>query len=391
MYDPAITLPPGPLPPGHRYQISKESFYFDIIKETQGFKRYQTYAQRLGLVRDICNPALNDVQTLPINDYIHIEQKSPTWFRFREMADATASSVGKKIKGSTMYPTMEQVSESWHDALSHKPFEMTHTMAGHMKWGVGYEDPALIHFAIDNNLAVVQVGTIHLPLDYVMKLIECSFEDSETQELTPHREYLQLIVSSSAHLLVSPDGVVGRPDKGEYGDMPTEIIGMLEIKCISPFHYMEEDADKTLTWVDDMQTRQWYSAGQIPYVYITQICLQAISGLHRLDMTMDDTMWFIRWSPQGFSEFKISFGPLVRMGIVAIMLYFRLKHRMTLDTLPLVYTNEEQQLANCLHREYSNVIKLMTHRYIDHSRLYPEFNIYRKCTELHRFIVKPTS
>lgn len=372
-------------PPGYRWQISSESFDFDIITRSQNFQQYQSHAKRQGLVRDVCDSDLHDVTEVPILNYLNIEQKSPTWFRFRAAADGTASSVGKKIKGSTMYPTIEQVSESWKDTLTGKPFEITHTMAGHMKWGVGYEDPALIHFAVDNNLSVAQVGTIHLPLSYVLETAMKCFPDNKVVE--QNVQFIKDTVPDTAHLLVSPDGVVGLPDGGEYGELPTELLGMLEIKCISPFHHVEED-DCTLSWVDDMETRQWFNPKQIPYVYVTQICLQAISGIYRLNMTMDSTMWFIRWSPKGFSEFKINYEPLVKMGCMAIMLYFRLKYRLTLEQLPLVYTPEEQQLANLLHTEYMNVLSLMRHRYINHNKLYPEFDTYRKCTEYHHFIVK---
>jgi hypothetical protein len=369
-----------PVPPGFCWQISSESFDFDIITKSQGFLRYQHHVKKLGLVRDICDSNLDDVEHVPIQSYLNIKQKSPTWFRLREAADGTASSVGKKIKGSTMYPTIEQVSESWHDTLSKKPFEITHVMAGHMKWGVGYEDPALIHFAVDNGLTVAQVGTIHLPLNYVLDISERIFQEKVLRDTRYLRDR-----QASAHLLVSPDGVVGKPDD-EVGRqvLPTELLGMLEIKCISPFHHMEEN-DLALSWVDDMETRQWFHPGQIPYVYMTQICLQAIAGIYRLNMTESSTMWLVRWSPKGFSEFKISYGPLVRMGCIATMLFFRLKERLTLDQLPLVYTLEEQQLANLLHLCYTDVCKEMNHRYVDHSRLYPEFDVYRKCTEHHHF------
>jgi hypothetical protein len=372
----------NPAPPGYRYQLSSESFDFSIITDTQNFQRYQKHAKDFGLIRDICDPKLNDVQHVPINDYLNIEQKSPTWLRFRAKADGTASSVGKKIKGSTTYPTMNQVSEAWEDALTNKPFEVTHTMAGHMKWGVDYEDPALIHFAVDNMLSVAAVGTIHLPLRYVLDLIPNYFKDTFLNEIS---EDLCKICPSEAHLLVSPDGLVGTPDRGEYENLPTNLVGMLEIKCISPFHHVEEDG--TLSWVDEMEKRQWYNAGQIPYVYVVQICLQAISGLYRLNMTDEDTMWFIRWSPNGFSEFKIPFKPLVKMGIVAIMLYFKLKYRLTLDQLPLQYNANEQKLAHILHQQYKTVTDMMEHRYVNHSRLYPEFNVYQKCTKQHRFVV----
>jgi hypothetical protein len=371
-----------PAPPGYRYQLSKESFDFDIITRTRNFNRYAKTAKKNGLVRDITDLTLSDVQSVPLDNYLNIEQKSKTWFKFRSEADGTASSVGKKIKGPTMYPTMAQVSEQWEDLLTKKPFEVTHTMAGHMKWGVGYEDPALVHFAVDNMLSVVQCGTIHMPLNFVLGLAE----EYVSPDLLVHKKFLEKHIPSSAHLLVSPDGLVGYPDDGLYEEIPTELLGMLEIKCISPFHHVEENG--TLVWVDDMETRQWYSAGEIPFVYITQICMQALSGLHQLDMTKDHTMWFMRWSPIGFSEFRIAFGPLVKMGIIATMLYFRLKYRLDLDSLPIEYTAEESELSNALFYAYHEVLEQMCHRYVRHENLYPEFQTYKDCTQLHRFVVK---
>lgn len=372
------------LPPGYCWQISRECFDFDIILKSQGFQQYQKHAIKKGLVRDVCDTGLNDTDPDTISDYLYVPQKSPTWLRLRNKADGTASSIGKKIKGSTVYPTIEQVSDSWHDTLSGRPFELTHTMAGHMKWGVGYEDPALIHFAVDNRLSVAQVGTIHLPLSYILDTTERHFiKDKIIQN---NIEYLRNY-DHSCYLLVSPDGIVGEPDDGPPGALPDRLLGMLEIKCISPFHYMEEQG--TLSWVDDMEVRQWFHPGQIPYVYMVQISLQAIAGIHRFPDKMNETtiMWFIRWSPKGFSEFKINYGPLVKMGCVAAMLYFRLKNRLTLEQLPLEYTQEEQQLVGVLHHCYSDVCRSMTHRYVDHSRLYPEFDVYRSCTERHHFIV----
>lgn len=379
-------VPRIPPPPGYRYQLSPEAFDFDIIKRSRSFKRYQAHAERLGLVRDVCRKELDDVDkdVITLEEYLNIEQKSPTWFRFRAAADGTASSVGKKIKGPTMYPTMEQISEAWEDMLNEAPFVVTHTMAGHMGWGVGYEDPALIHFAVDNKLSVAQVGTVHLPLSYILDLVP-----KYVPELSQHAHFLREHADSEAHLLVSPDGVVGLPDEGQYEEMPTELLGMLEIKCISPFHHMEDSRTDTLVWVDDMETRQWFHPGQIPFVYISQICLQAISGLHRLDMNDDHTMWFIRWSPIGFSEFSIDFGPLVKMGIVISLLYFRLKLRVTsMDCLPLVYTSEEDDLSHHLHECYHQVMDLMHHRYVSHKDLYPEFRTYQNCTQRHNFVVK---
>lgn len=382
-----------PVIPGYRYQLSRESFNFDIVLKSRCFKQYVAFAEKHGLVRDVCDPSLSTGNpALSVEQFINVEQKSETWFALRSAADGTASSVGKKIKGPTMYPTIEQVSEYWSDMIQAKPFEVTHTMRGHMKWGVGYEDPALIHFAVDNHLSVAQVGTIYMPLSYVFDDLGGRYFGGTLKPwIEPVRaafEQCDGVTGRPAHLIVSPDGLVGTPDDGPYGELPRNLVGMLEIKCISPFHHVEE-RDGTLTWVDDMETRQWHHAGQIPFVYMTQICMQAMSGLYRLDMTEDHTMWFMRWSPIGFSEFKIKFQPLIRMGVVATLLYYTLKQRIkTMEDLPLVYTKSEMGLYRLLTKEYKNICSLMQHRYIKHETIYPEFLTYRDCTRYHKFVVR---
>ena len=372
------------IPPGYRWQLSRSDFRFDIVTGSRNYKKYMSFAEKHGLVRDICRKELNDKDVhVPIKDYIHIEQKSPQWFLRRSNADGTASSVGKHIKGPTMYPTMDQITEKWQDRINKVPFETTHTMRGHMKWGVGYEDPALVHFAVDNMLTVAQVGTIHTPLQYIVDLIPQYFTEEEILELCV-KDKLEI---GEKHLLVSPDGVVGECDDGPYESLPKRIVGMLEIKCISPFHHVEEK-DGTLSWTDDMERRQWYHPGEIPFVYVTQICLQAIAGLYRLNMKDTDTMWFIRWSPSGLSEFKIDFRPLVRMGILASLLYFSLNQRIKgLCDLPLVYTPDEVKVARLLSADYHKLMENMKHRYISLASVYPEFFTYQECTAMHRFTV----
>ncbi len=371
------------LPQGFRWQVGRDAFDFEIVTKSHGFNKYSEFAQKKGL---ICNVCRDDTEISDQDDYLYVVQKSQLWLRLRSEADGTASSVGKYIKGPPMYPTIAEISEHWTDNLNKVPFQTTHTMRGHMRWGVGYEDPALVHFAVDNMVSVCQVGTIYTPLDYIISLIPKYFTETEQSALTNIVQRLRDAGLAGKHLLVSPDGVVGTPDGAE-DELPQNIVGMLEIKCISPFHYMEEK-DETLSWVDDMETRQWRHAGEIPYVYITQICLQAISGLYRLDMTDDDTMWFVRWSPSGFSEFKIPFGPLVRFGILSSLVYFSLKGRITLENLPLQYDATEYGAVKILNKDYSSVLSQMTHRYVSLDGLYPEFFTYQECTKRFRFRVQ---
>jgi len=366
-------------------QLSSSKFWFGVITESNTFRKYRNFAIKQDLVRDICSDEITDKKgNIPLDDYLYVIQKSEKWLKLRAEAQATASSIGKFIKGPTMYPTMTDVSDHWMEKIHKVPFKTTHTMRGHMKWGVGYEDPALIHFAVENMLCVTQVGTIHVPLKFIYSLAKEYV--TEWEKVLP---YVDMSFDESYHLLISPDGVVGVPDPEAADDkiLSENLLGMLEIKCISPFHHMEDTDDK-LVWVDDMETRQWMHPREIPMGYIIQICLQAISGYWRLDMNGEHTMWFMRFSPKGFSQFEIKFKDLISVGILSTALYFSLHKRILLESdLPLVYTKGESIIANALSKEYKKLVDKMTHKYVSLENLYPEFYVYRKCTERHKFEV----
>lgn len=371
------------LPEGYCYQVAPDEFDFEIVVKSPGFKKYLAFAERHGLVRNVCRELPGTPELL---DYIHVIQKSPLWLHLRSLAACTASSLGKYVLSPCAYPTAEQTYQAWRDKLSGKGFEKTVTASGHMRWGVGYEDPALVHFAVDNMLSVCAVGTIHLPLDYMISLIPRYAEGEELRALRALVQSLHL--DGTEHLLISPDGIVGR-DSGPVDKLPENIVGMLEIKCISPFHHVE-DRQGRLSWVDNMETRQWYHPGEIPFVYITQICTQAISGLYRLDMGDDDTMWFIRWSPAGFSEFSIDFGSLILLGIIETLLFFSHCQRVqTEEDLPFRYTDLELPVAQIMGRHYKRILDTMKHRYVCLDGLYPEFYTYQECTRRYRFKAPP--
>jgi hypothetical protein len=378
-----------PCPPGFRQQVAPETFMFDIITESPSFKRYKKFAEKHGLVRDVCHlAAMSDLDKINEETYLNVVQKSPLWLHLRNIAAGTASSVGKCIKGPPCFPTIEQISEAWREKINHAPFVAEHTTRGHMQWGVGYEDPALIHFACANMLSVAQVGTVRLPMSYIMETAKQYLSEEDFKVVQQARGLLPMDVDE--HFLVSPDGVVGEPDEAgtfKEEDLPRKLVGMLEIKCISPFHHVET-ADGWLTWVDDMEKRQWHRPKEIPYVYLTQICMQSISGLMRLGMDGESTMWFMRWSPIGFSEFKIKFEPLIRMGVVSTLLFLMLKHRIKSEAdLPLTYADYEMPVVRLLHKYYSVIMTNMEHRYFNHAGLYPEFRVYQKLTEFFKFKV----
>lgn len=371
--------------PGYAWQLGKLGFKFDIISKSRSFQKYQAFAEKLNLSPNLCR--LSDVSLatkLTLDDYLYIVQKSPLWLYLRSKASGTASSLAKYIKGPCLYPDEKQVAEAWADKLAHVPFEKTHTVAGHMRWGVGYEDPALIHFAVDRLVRVAQVGCIHLPLSYLLDLAREQFP-----ALIPLIDTLETkdTDGNDKCLLVSPDGMVMACDPAQKNDTmefnPDELIGMLEIKCISPFHHMPE-SDGLLSWVDDMETRQWYTPRKIPFVYVTQICSQALSGIYKYNMKPEHTMWFIRWSPAGFSEFNIQFKDLVPMGLIATILYFSLLQRVE-QPEDSAYIPAEMPAVAELSRCYNNIMDKMEHRYVSLDGLYPEFYTYQECTQRYHF------
>jgi YqaJ-like viral recombinase domain len=367
------------IPDGYTWQISDSRFRFDIVTSSRMFTKYSHFANTHMLLHNLCDQTLTDLADpqlpqpllLTTPQYIHVIQKSPIWLHLRKQAHGTASSVGKYIRSVNSYPTHQQLLDAWKDKISDKPFHADTATTGHMRWGVGYEDPALIHFAVQNMLAVTQVGTIQLPLEYIIQLAKDTGTLPDEALLFPKSTF-------PAHLLISPDGMVHKPGTTQY-------IGMLEIKCISPFHHIPFP-DNTLGWVEDMQSRQWHHPAQIPFVYMVQMGLQAISGLYRFHMTPQDTMWFIRWSPHGFSQFHVTFDKLIPFGIIAAIIYFKLlHHHHTHHQIPLPYTPDIMALHTQLQAAYQHILGHMHHTYHDHHTLYPEFHTYRLITEHHRF------
>ena len=375
------------LPHNCRMQIGSFLFKFDIIAKSKTFNQLLQECIQQDRVRDVTNPIysnLNQHQAdkLPFKRYINIVQKSSTWLNRRLLATGTASSVGKYIKSCRPYPSLESIKQAWCDKINKTPFQKTHAMAGHMNWGVGYEDPALLHFAKQENVGVAQVGTVLVTLKYILALGKAIFKDQLPQ-------LSNLTVDPSQHLLISPDGIVGKPNPSQGQNnasrtMYKDLLGMLEIKCISPFHHLEstQDGESFLEWVPDMEKRQWFSADSIPYVYMTQMSLQAVAGIQYFKMKSTDTMWFIRWSPHGFSTFKFSFKHLVRMGVLSSILYFSMCQRTkTIDDVEKLYplTYHEKIIDQMLYQSYIDVCSNAQHTYtpID---CYNEFDLYREIT-----------
>lgn len=369
-------------------QIGSYNFKFDIITSSKRFQEHMNTAISNDYVRDVSDDSMSelevvDIQKIPVKRYINVVQKSPTWLYLRAQAQGTASSVGKYIKSPCRYPTVDQIKENWHDKITQKPFEKTHTMLGHMNWGVGYEDPALIHFALEEDVGVIQVGTIRVDLKYILALGKSIYG----------KKWIKLPkIVEGQHLLISPDGIVGKPEhKGQKGIQTCfykDLLGMLEIKCMSPFYHVET-SDNFLQWVDDIESRQWHFAEQIPYVYIVQMTLQAISGVYAYKMTTDHVMWFIRWSPHGFSIYKFQFRYLIRLGVLVSNLYFSLIQRTkTVEDIEKIYplAGDEREIEILMNNAYKELIQKSEHRYVKIED-YPEFDTYAEVTQYFKFIV----
>lgn len=362
-------------------------FPFDLVADSPAFQRVYLTAHRRGLVRDLC--VWSSKKNLPLIQgdvklLLKVCQKSDLWLHLRQIAHGTASSVGKLIKGCTGYPSWAQVTQEWREKLdpSLKIIKNPSAMKSHMKWGNTYEDAAQLHFSLENNLVVAQVGTIHLPLRFVEKVVPYYHPSLSWQ---PFEE-------KKFHFLVSPDGIVGERDTGGRDQLPTELLGMLEIKCISPFHHVDND-NGTVSLTEDMEARQWEYPEAIPFVYVVQMSLQALAGLYRLKMDKSKQMWFVRWSPKGFAQFQVSFDALFSLGGPACLLFAKLKERLksVADVEPVLnYTPEEQELARAMNQGYERVMAEMSRRYVsfEDENGYEGFYRFFRAYESNSFIVE---
>jgi len=377
------------LPRGYCWQIAHESFDFDVILRLPIYTKRWDEAISLDLIRDITDGKYSDMtadNNVPELEYIHIVQKSALWLELRAKAQGTASSVGKYLSSGERFPTQTQIEEQWGAKLRGDPFVKTITTAGHMEWGVKYEDAALMTFAMEKKMCVTQVGTIKVPMIYIHSLARDYIED-----------FASSLQFQCEHLLISPDGVVGDPEpcnnsvlpRGMKTEISSKLRGMLEIKCISPFHHLPGD-DGKLLWCADMDKRQWHRVLDIPYVYIIQMALQAISGKFFYQMKDDDVMWFIRWAPKGYSLFSFPFRNLIKMGILASHLYFSILKRVTEQHQIYPYTSEETQINAQLRKEYLRISEIATYEYHDLDG-YEEFYHYRELTKHYHFSMPDVS
>jgi hypothetical protein len=360
-------------------------FNFNIILNLPSYAVLYKKAMSLDLIRDICDDKYSELSEeelnlLPEQYYINVVQKSPSWLFLRKKSSGTASAVGKYLYIKTnRFPTKADVRANIIDKLNDAPFVKSKTTAGHMKWGVKYEEAALMHFALVENVGILQVGSIKVSFAKICKLGRICFGDKWNTSVENVNE---------KYLLVSPDGIVGKPEEITKNECYSELYGMLEIKCISPFHHLETD-DGFLKWTPNMNTRQWHTAKEIPFVYIVQQCLQAISGIIKYGMTVKHFMWFIRWSPIGFSIFKFKFLELVRMGTLAANLYFSLmerlsKHEGILPNSAFEYNEPETVIYDMMIECYTDLLACVEYKYISITE-YPEFTEYYNETKDAKF------
>jgi hypothetical protein len=249
-----------------------------------------------------------------------------------------------------------------------------------MRWGVNYEEPAAVHFAVNQQLKVTAVGAIHLPIQYIIGRDTPAMGHGGLP--WPSRPDLL-----SGHLLISPDGLVSRPSS-------CWLLGLLEIKWISPFHHVAEP-DGRLTWAADMESRQWQLAGQIPLVYLIQLGLQALAAQYYYPTLKDDgQMWFIRWSPAGYSQFSCRLATLIAVGVRATQLYLLLLERLSAQPAvlkdALSYTETERPVLAALEAALEVVSQELDahYSYYEHAGMYPEFWFYQQFTKMHTFAVE---
>jgi hypothetical protein len=118
------------------------------------------------------------------------------------------------------------------------------------------------------------------------------------------------------------------------------------------------------------------------------MCLQAISGVSFLKMKSTSTMWFIRWSPNGVSIFKLPFKELIRLGIVTSVLYFYFVQNINSedDIDKVMYPLEgKPEKVNCMiGNAYIKLMSTVKHRYVKIDE-YDEFKLYQDCTRYFKF------
>ena len=334
--------------------MTPSQFDFDCITRTRYYKRHMENCLKHNYTRDICDKSFNDLH-IDRSKYINVVQKSPLWLKLRALSNGTASSLGKYIMGDK-WTSEDQLNENWYNKIEQP---ITQMMEAHMKWGTTYEDLALICFAEQYDVCALQVGTLRV--DY--------FDIHENYKLFfPFLPDLKIEDNSNFHLLISPDGIVTNHKNKK--------IGMLEIKCMSPFYHLENE-NNNIIWSHNMENRQWTTVDKIPHVYFIQMCLQALSGIIELEMDLKDTMYFERWSPKGFSIFEIPFQELFMIGILVSELYFSILQRTKNNKKAYPLNEEETQVYSHITKLKKIIFKKIKHKYYDIRDKHPYYDLFQ--------------
>ncbi|MHB1952577.1 MAG: YqaJ viral recombinase family protein [Sulfobacillus sp.] len=361
--------------------MASKEFDFGVVVDTPQYRHWIKSLIDGGRIHDVTDAKWDNFSAgqVPEEALICLTQKSPAWLDIRGKAIGTGSSIGKYLPTPSCrrFPKPEQVEEAWQEKLVGGAAPNNQLMSAHTRWGTVHEDAAMGKFIDIKDKPVTKVGIIKVPMKFI-------WQSSEgIGQIGQNTDQIQGEPNTDQFLLVSPDGIIGKPD-----DRP---VGMLEIKCISPFHHLETDGH--LTWVSDLDSRQWHSVDEIPYVYLVQMGLQAVAGTYFCEMTEAETMYFIRWCPYSCSVFSFSFRHLLPFGIAAAKLYSLLYNRMKAPSVslppgskPTIFPlmQPEIRLQDRLEELYGVLrkeVQFEFHEYDD----FPTFDLYRKVTKDFKF------
>lgn len=359
-------------------------FDFGIITRTPRFENLRNYLLASDQLRDLTDADIKLEQLVDKYQYLKIPQKGTLWHYLRARASGTASIIGKYIKTNGMFPDCDQIHQAWLDMVTGTPYQKTAPMMGHMKWGVSYEDPALLHFCQATGLGVAQVGSVKVRAPWLFQLGEKLLGDEF------RREVQKLQISSDHHFIISPDGLVYRPspagaEGASFKTLPPRerLVGFLEIKCASPFHYMEScESSQLLQLTPDIEARQWHNEGSIPAVYNLQMAMQSLAGVSIFRFTPESRMWLQRWTPNGFSLFEARFRPFLEAGLWGSLLYLYLyqniRCREDLERLNYPYSGLPREAHNVkekFDRAYEKIREEQKYTYYPLD-CYPHFNSY---------------
>lgn len=356
-------------------QTGSATFDFDIIPTSPHYLDLLRSLEAAGLSENVCDEkyaslTVSEAKALPKSEYIKIPQKSEAWLWLRSQAMGTASSVGKFIPNvGKKYTSSRDVAHHWVEFLEEKRSGKRYPLPPignmHAEWGKKHEDVALAHFSLVTGWKMVQVGTIKLTYGEILTIARDLFPPEE------HARMCKIVTNHDNYLLISPDGIIEHPKTGEK-------IGMLEIKCSSAFYHLPCEETGKVIWHHNMDSKMWPEPEDVPYYYLVQMSLQALSGWVQYGMNTDCRMWITRWSPHMFVTHQFKYYHLFRHGIYNAIYYYHMFNKEGKSSLS---DSDEQWLLQGCKRHYvelvTNCVETETH---DISTWYPEFDLYMATT-----------